>query len=109
LNGEPVQATENPRGETPNGKKDKKKDGEVEEYTGETGEIGGTGESGDRVEKRYPTRERQSPGEWYRANMAAEGKGTEPQTYEEALAGLDADFWRRAMDQKFALLLKNKT
>jgi hypothetical protein len=74
LNGEPVRATQNPREESPNGKKDKKKDGEVEEDTGETEEIGGTGESGDGVEKRYPTRERRAPREWYRANMAGTGK-----------------------------------
>jgi hypothetical protein len=109
LNGEPARATQNPRKESPNGKKDEKKDGEVEEDTGETEEIGGTGESGDGVEKRYPTRERRAPGEWYQANMAADGKETEPQTYEEALAGPDAELWRRAMDEEFASLLENGT
>jgi hypothetical protein len=111
LNGKPVRATQNPREESPNGKKDEKKDGEVEEDTGETEEIRGGDhsprESGDGVGKRYPTRERKAPGEWYRANMAADGKETEPQTYEEALAGPDAELWRMAMDEKFALLLEN--
>jgi hypothetical protein len=90
-NGESVWATQNPWEETPNGKKDKKKDGEVKEDLGEIEEIGGAGDSGNRVEKQYPTRERRAPGEWYRANIAADGKETEPQTYEEALAGPDAE------------------
>jgi hypothetical protein len=46
LNGEPVRATQNPREETPNGKKNEKKDGEVEEDTVETKEVGGTGRVG---------------------------------------------------------------
>jgi hypothetical protein len=99
LNREPVRATQIPWEESPNGKKDEKKDGKVEEDTGDTKEIGGTRESGDEVEKRYPTRERRAPGEWYWANMAADGKETERQTYEEALAGPDAELWRRAMDE----------
>jgi hypothetical protein len=78
LNGEPVRATQNPREETPNGKKDEKKDGKVEEDTRETEEIGGTRESGDGVEKRYPTREKRALRESYRANMAADSKETEP-------------------------------
>jgi hypothetical protein len=61
------------------------------------------------VEKRYPTRERRAPKEWYRANMAADGKETEPRTYEEALEGPDAELWRRAMDEEFASLLENGT
>jgi hypothetical protein len=87
LNGEPVRAAQNPSDESSNEKKDEKKDREVEEDTGETEEIGGTGEIGDGVEKKYPTRERRAPGEWYRANMATDGKETEPQTYKEALGG----------------------
>jgi hypothetical protein len=86
FNGEPVRA-QNPPEETPNGRKDEKKDWEVEKDTGETEEIGRIGESGDVVEKRYPTEEKRALGEWYRANMAADRKETEPQTYEEALAG----------------------
>jgi hypothetical protein len=109
LNEKPVRATQNPREESPNEKKDEKKDGEVEEDTGETEEIGGTEESGDGVMKRYPTRERKAPGEWYRASMAADGKETGPQTYEEALAGPDAELWRRAIDEEFASLLENGT
>jgi hypothetical protein len=109
LNGEPIRAAQNPREENPNGKKDEKKDGEVEKDIGGTEEIGETGESGDGLEKRYPTRERRAPGEWYRANMAADGKETEPQTYEEVLAGPDAELWRRAMDEEFAPLLENGT
>jgi mannose/cellobiose epimerase-like protein (N-acyl-D-glucosamine 2-epimerase family) len=53
------------------------------------------------VEKRYPIRERRAPDEWYRAKMAAEGKETEPQTYEETLARADAELWKRAMDEEF--------
>jgi hypothetical protein len=41
--------------------------------------------------------------------MAADGKETEPQTYEEPLAGPDAELWRRAMDEEFASLLENGT
>jgi hypothetical protein len=33
----------------------------------------------------------------------------EPQTYEEASAGADAEFWRKAMDEEFASLLENGT
>jgi hypothetical protein len=66
-------------------------------------EIKGTGDSEDGVGKRYPTRERRAPGEWYWAKMAADGKETKPQTYEEAaLAGPDAERWRRAKDKEFA-------
>jgi phage-related protein len=96
-------------GKAPNGKEDEKKDGEVEEDTRKTEDIGGTRESGEEVEKRYSTRERRAPGEWYRANMAAEGKETEPQTCKEALAEPDAELWRRAMDEEFASLLENGT
>jgi hypothetical protein len=41
--------------------------------------------------------------------MAADGKETEPQSYEKALAGPDAELWRRAMDEEFASLLENGT
>jgi hypothetical protein len=33
----------------------------------------------------------------------------EPQSYGEALAGADAELWRRAMDEEFASLLENGT
>jgi hypothetical protein len=105
LNGEPVRAAQNPWEESPNEKKDEKKDGKVEEDTGETGEIAGTKESGEGVEKQYPTRERKPPGDWYWAKMAAEGKKTEPQVCEEALAGPGAELWRKAMDEEFVSLL----
>jgi hypothetical protein len=59
------------------------------------------------VEKRYPTRERRAPGEWYRANMAVDGKETGPQIYEEALAGPNAELWRMALDEQLASLLEN--
>jgi hypothetical protein len=55
LNGEPIRMTQNLWKETPNGKEDEKKDGEVEEDTKETGKFEDTGESGEGVEKRYPT------------------------------------------------------
>jgi hypothetical protein len=58
--------------------------------SGNPGRLGRTGKSGERVEKRNPTRERKAHKEWYPANMAAEGKETRPQTYKEALAGADA-------------------
>jgi hypothetical protein len=41
--------------------------------------------------------------------MAANGKETEPQTYEVALAGPGAELWRRAMDEEFASLLEKGT
>jgi hypothetical protein len=91
LNGKPIWATQNPWEESFNEKKDEKKDGVIAEDRGEIEEVGGTGESGYGVEKRHPTRERKAPGEWYRANMAVDGKETELQTYEEALAGPDAE------------------
>jgi hypothetical protein len=104
-------------------------------------EPGGSGESEEGAERRYPTRERRVPGEWFRANMAADmqkvstgstmeaenglKKGPivdcasavepkreaapEPQTYEKALAGADAELWRKAMDEEFTLLLENGT
>jgi hypothetical protein len=72
LNGKLLWAAQNPREETPNGKKEERNDGEVEEDTGGTGEVGAIGESGDGVEVRYPTQERRAPGGWYQANMAAE-------------------------------------
>jgi hypothetical protein len=109
LNGDPVWAAQNPRVETSNGKKDEKKDGKIEEDTGETEETGKPRRVG--MEWRNGTQlEREGrPREWYRANMAADGKETEPQTYGEALAGPDAELWRRAMDEEFALLLENGT
>jgi hypothetical protein len=133
-------------------------------------EPGGSGEAEKGAERRYPTRERKVPGEWFRANMAADapkvftgstmeaknglekgqvvdcvgvvdpGRGPtrptseaekglekgpvvdrvsafepkreaapEPQSYEEALAGADAELWRKAMDEEFASLLDNGT
>jgi hypothetical protein len=41
--------------------------------------------------------------------VTADGKQTEPQTYEEALAGPAVELWRRAMDEEFASLLKNES
>ncbi len=64
-------------------------------------------------EKRYPTRVKQAPGEWWKgqkpvANMAKVG-GDEPATYEEALASPDAELWGRAMNKEMASLISNGT
>jgi hypothetical protein len=34
---------------------------------------------------------------------------TEPQTFNEAVSGEDVEFWKKAMDEKMASLLENKT
>jgi hypothetical protein len=62
--------------------------------------------------RRNPVRERRKPGEWYRANLASSKDGAyapDPMTYEEALAGADADLWRKAMDEEMTSLLENGT
>ena len=69
--------------------------------------------------KRYPARERRAPGEWYRANLAAEpkagehpkgsGEHPEPQTYQEAVGGEESDLWRKSMDEEMRSLLENGT
>jgi hypothetical protein len=53
--------------------------------------------------RRNHVRERRKPGEWYRANLASSKDGAyarDPMTYKEALAGADADLWRKAMDEE---------
>jgi hypothetical protein len=48
--------------------------------------------------------------EWIKANVAREtSKRLEPQTYEEALGGEDFELWQKAMEDKMASLLENKT
>jgi hypothetical protein len=46
---------------------------------------------------------------WHRADLAKEEGKKEPQSYEEALVGEDAEFWQNAMDGEILLLLENKT
>lgn len=80
---------------------------------------GKTGET--ETERVYPRRERKPnslypKSDWQQALSAKEtakgepAKGrVEPQTYEEALSGEDAELWQRAMDEEMASLLENKT
>jgi hypothetical protein len=65
---------------------------------------------------RRSARERQAPGEWWKA-MASSAMSTltsaagvyEPQTVKEALACADADLWQQAMDDEIRSLLENQT
>jgi len=62
--------------------------------------------------KRYPTRSRKEPTEWWRAQSTATSflaDITEPSTAEEALNGDYANEWRLAMDEEMASLLENET
>ena len=43
-----------------------------------------------------------SENEWHRANSAKEEGKEEPQSYEEALAGKDAELWQKVMDEEIA-------
>jgi len=65
------------------------------------------------AEPRYPVRARAQPGQWWRAsaNVADAGAGVkaEPQTYEEAVSGVDAELWRQAMDEEMKSLHENDT
>jgi hypothetical protein len=47
--------------------------------------------------------------EWHRAKSAKEEGEEEPQSYEEALAGKDAELWQKAMDEQIASLLENES
>ncbi|GAQ93155.1 hypothetical protein KFL_013270020 [Klebsormidium nitens] len=69
--------------------------------------------------QRFPARERRAPGEWYRANLAAEpqagehpkgtGEHAEPQTYQEAVGGEESELWRKSRDEEMRSLLENGT
>jgi hypothetical protein len=62
--------------------------------------------------RRNPVRERRKSGEWYRANLASSKDGAyapDPMTYKEAIAGADADLWRKAMNEEMTSLLENGT
>ena len=62
--------------------------------------------------KRYPTRSRNAPSEWWRAQSTASSflaDITEPSTAEQALNGDHANEWRTAMDEEMASLLENET
>jgi hypothetical protein len=93
--------------------------GSEEPSTGQQGEkepvgnVTGDGKSGEKDadgdRRRYPGRERRVPTEWFRANVAVEEVVVEPQTYEEALAGPDAEMWKKAMDEEMASLMENGT
>ncbi|GAQ92496.1 hypothetical protein KFL_010290030, partial [Klebsormidium nitens] len=69
------------------------------------------------AERRYPARARRAPGEWYRANLAAEtgehpkrlGEHPKPQTYQEAVGGEESELWRNSMDEDMRSLLENGT
>ncbi|GAQ93436.1 hypothetical protein KFL_015300010, partial [Klebsormidium nitens] len=63
------------------------------------------------ADRRYPARARWAPGEWYRANLAAEtgkhlkGLGEHP----EAIGGEESVFRRNSMDEEMRSLLENGT
>jgi len=59
-------------------------------------------------ERRYPLRERRSPGDWFKASLATE-ELKEPTTYNEAVSGPDASMWEKAMDEEMTSLLSNGT
>ena len=44
--------------------------------------------------RRFPLRERRSPGDWFKAALATE-ELKEPTTYNEAVSGPDASMWER--------------
>jgi hypothetical protein len=57
--------------------------------------------------RRYPTRHRSAPGEWYKANIAETSE--EPKTLDDALNSPDADKWKQAMDDEVKSLHDNGT
>ncbi|GAQ92988.1 protein with ribonuclease H-like and integrase domains [Klebsormidium nitens] len=68
--------------------------------------------------QRYPARERHAPGEWYRANLAANtearehpgtGEHSEAQSSQEAVGGDERGLWRKSMDEEMRSLLENGT
>jgi hypothetical protein len=87
--------------------------GEIVEVEAAAKYVGGQLENEEqRGVRRNPVRERRKPGEWYRANLASSKDGTyapDPMTYKEALAGADADLWRKVMDEEMTSLLENGT
>ncbi|GAQ93602.1 Ribonuclease H-like superfamily protein with integrase and polymerase domains [Klebsormidium nitens] len=72
-----------------------------------------------KLDPRYSARERCAPGEWYRANLAAEpkagehlkgtGEHEEPRNYQEAVRGEEGELWRKSMDEEMRSLLENGT
>jgi len=54
-------------------------------------------------ERRYPLRERRSPGDWFKAALSTE-ELKEPTTYNEAVSGPDANIWEKAMDEEMTSL-----
>jgi len=59
-------------------------------------------------ERRYPLRERRSPGDWFKAALATE-ELKEPTTYNAAVSRPDANMWEKAMDEEMTSLLSNDT
>ena len=55
--------------------------------------------------RRYPSRQRRTPKEWYVANLAVK----EPLTYEEAVSGPDALLWIEAMNEEIKSLNELQT
>jgi hypothetical protein len=68
LNGQSVWVLQTLQEESSIEKMDEKKDGKIKEESGEKGETKKKWRGG------FPTLERKVPWEWFRANMAAEGK-----------------------------------
>ena len=58
---------------------------------------------------RYPPRQRQPPGQWWKSPSAMLAAVSEPTTYEEALQSEHAEDWRQAMDDEMKSLLANNT
>lgn len=66
------------------------------------------------AEPRYPARVRAKPASWWQASAnvaadAAAGGKAEPQTFEEAVSGVDGELWRQAMDEEMSSLHENET
>ena len=62
--------------------------------------------------RRYPTRQRRPPGDWWagqQALQATAASGGDPTTLAEALASENAPHWQQAMDDEIASLAANNT